>query len=112
MTVEPDRTGEETQPEPPFVESPDDPLPPMVVPQTVGDRNRAAGRMAVLTAVSRGTGFVRVVVVAAVLGTSYLGNTYQSANTIPNILFELFAAGVLQSVLVPIMVDAVDSGDR
>ena len=112
MTVEPDRTGEETLPEPPFVESPDDPLPPMVVPQTIVDRNRAARSMAVLTAVSRGTGFVRVVVVAAVLGTSYLGNTYQSANTIPNILFELFAAGVLQSVLVPIMVDAVDSGDR
>jgi len=112
MTVEPDRTGEETLPEPPFVESPDDPLPPMVVPQTIADRNRAARWMAVLTAVSRGTGFVRVVVVAAVLGTSYLGNTYQSANTIPNILFELFAAGVLQSVLVPIMVDAVDSGDR
>ena len=48
------------------------------------------------------------VVVAAVLGTSYLGNVYQSSNAIPNILFELFAAGALQSVLVPIMVDAVD----
>ena len=71
-------------------------------------RNRDATRMAVLTGVSRATGFARVVVVAAVLGTSYLGNTYQSANTIPNILFELFAAGVLQAVLVPIMVDAVD----
>lgn len=64
--------------------------------------------MAVFTAVSRLTGFGRIIVVAAVLGTSYLGNTYQSANTIPNILFELFAAGVLQSVLIPIMVDAVD----
>jgi len=74
----------------------------------VARRNRDASRMAAFTAVSRATGFARVVVVAAVLGTSYLGNTYQSANTIPNILFELFAAGVLQSVLVPIMVEAVD----
>lgn len=74
----------------------------------VGERNRAAARMAVLTAISRATGFARVIVVAAVLGTSYLGNVYQSANTVPNILFELFAAGVLQSVLVPIMVEAVD----
>lgn len=75
-------------------------------------RNRAAAQMSVLTVVSRGTGFLRVVVVAAVLGTSYLGNVYQSSNMIPNILFELFAAGVLQSILVPIMVDAVDSGTR
>lgn len=73
-------------------------------------RNRAAAQMSVLTLVSRGTGFVRVVVVAAVLGTSYLGNVYQSANMVPNILFELFAAGVLQSILVPIMVEAVDRG--
>lgn len=74
----------------------------------VARRNRDTTVMAALTAVSRATGFGRVVVVAAVLGTSYLGNTYQSANTVPNILFELFAAGVLQSVLVPIMVEAVD----
>ncbi len=78
----------------------------------VARRNRNATSMATFTAVSRLTGFARIIVVAAVLGTSYLGNTYQSANTIPNILFELFAAGVLQSVLIPIMVDAVDSGTR
>jgi len=71
-------------------------------------RNRDATVMAVFTVVSRGTGFARLIVVAAVLGTSYLGNTYQSANTVPNVLFELFAAGVLQSVLIPILVDAVD----
>lgn len=71
-------------------------------------RRRAVANMSVLTLISRGTGFVRVMVVAAVLGTSYLGNIYQSANMIPNILFELFAAGILQSILVPIMVDAVD----
>lgn len=74
----------------------------------VARRNRHARVMAVFTAVSRATGFIRLVVVAAVLGTSYLGNTYESANTVPNILFELFAAGVLQAVLIPIMVDAVD----
>lgn len=71
-------------------------------------RNRATVRMSALTLLSRVTGFARVVVVAAVLGTSYLGNVYQSSNAVPNILFELFAAGALQSVLVPIMVDVVD----
>lgn len=68
--------------------------------------------MTVLTAVSRVTGFVRILVVAAVLGTTFLGNTYQSANTVPNLLFELAAAGALQAVLVPTFVSLVDSGDR
>lgn len=75
-------------------------------------RKRAVAQMSALTLISRGTGFIRVMVVAAVLGTSYLGNIYQSANMIPNILFELFAAGILQSILVPIMVDAVDGTSK
>lgn len=61
--------------------------------------------MTVLTGVSRATGFVRVAVVTNVLGVTYLANTYQTSNTIPNILFELFAAGALQAVLIPSMVD-------
>lgn len=65
---------------------------------------RSTATQTVLTAVSRLTGFARIVVVAAVLGTTFLGNTYQSANTIPNIVFELFAAGALQAVLVPALV--------
>jgi putative peptidoglycan lipid II flippase len=60
--------------------------------------------MAGLTAVSRGTGFLRTVVVTNVLGVTYLANTYQSANSVPNLLFELFAAGALQAVLIPAMV--------
>ncbi|HSP04730.1 MAG TPA: lipid II flippase MurJ [Acidimicrobiales bacterium] len=72
---------------------------------------RSTATQTVLTAVSRITGFVRVVVVAAVLGTTFLGNTYQSANTIPNIVFELFAAGALQAVLVPALVARFDRGD-
>ncbi|HET9442784.1 MAG TPA: lipid II flippase MurJ [Acidimicrobiales bacterium] len=73
---------------------------------------RPAATMTALTVVSRLTGFIRVVVVAAVLGTTFLGNTYASANTVPNLLFELFAAGMLQAVLVPTLVDLVDRGDR
>lgn len=73
---------------------------------------RSTAAMSVLTAVSRATGLARVVVVAAVLGTTFLGNTYQSANTVPNLLFELFAAGALQAVLIPTLVEVVDRGDR
>ena len=72
---------------------------------------RSTAAMTALTAVSRVTGFARIVVVAAVLGTTFLGNTYQSANTIPNILFELFLAGALQAVLIPTLVEIVDRGD-
>lgn len=66
---------------------------------------RGAAQMTIATAVSRLTGFVRVVVVAAALGTTFLANTYQTANTAPNILFELVAAGVLTSVFVPTFVE-------
>ena len=73
---------------------------------------RSTAAMTVLTAVSRLTGFVLVVVVAAVLGTTYLGNTYESANTVPNLLFELVAAGALQAVLIPTLVVHLDRDDQ
>ena len=71
---------------------------------------RAAAGMGVITAVSRGLGFVRVLVVAAVLGTTYLGNAFQAANSVSNILFELLAAGALSAVLVPTFVSLLDDG--
>jgi putative peptidoglycan lipid II flippase len=58
----------------------------------------------IATAFSRLTGFVRVMVVAGAMGTTFLANTYQTANTVPNIVFELLAAGVLTSVFVPTFV--------
>jgi len=53
-----------------------------------------------------------VLAVAAALGTTYLGNTYQSANLVSNLLFELLAAGLLSSVLVPPFVRLVDQRRR
>jgi putative peptidoglycan lipid II flippase len=61
---------------------------------------------------SRVTGLVRVVAVAGALGTTFLGNTYQTANLVSNILFELLAAGLLSSVLVPPFVGLIDAGRR
>ncbi len=74
--------------------------------------SRAAAGMGAIAAVSRGVGFVRVLVVAAVLGTTYLGNAFQAANSLSNVLFELLAAGALSAVLVPTFVDLLDRGDR
>ncbi len=64
----------------------------------------------IATAISRLTGFVRVVVVAGAMGTTFLANTYQTANTAPNVIFELVAAGVLTSVFVPTFVDYLVRG--
>ncbi|MDQ4096124.1 MAG: murein biosynthesis integral membrane protein MurJ [Actinomycetota bacterium] len=66
---------------------------------------RGAASITIATAISRVTGFIRVMVVAATLGGTYLANTYQTANTAPNVVFELVAAGVLTSVFVPTFVD-------
>lgn len=76
------------------------------------DLARSTAAMTALTLVSRLTGFVRVLVVVAVLGDTFLGNTYQSANTVPNLLFELIAAGMLQAVVVPSLVVLLDRGRR
>lgn len=60
--------------------------------------------MGAATLASRGVGFIRVWMIATVLGTSYLGNSYQASSSVSNVLFELLAAGALSAVLVPTFV--------
>jgi putative peptidoglycan lipid II flippase len=73
--------------------------------------SRSAAGMGAATAVSRVIGFARVLAIAAILGTTYLGNTFTSSNYVSNVLFELLAAGALSSVLVPTLVDLLDRSD-
>ncbi|MCB9390282.1 MAG: hypothetical protein H6512_12195 [Acidimicrobiia bacterium] len=68
---------------------------------SAGPMAHAAARMGLATAFSRLLGFLRVLVIAAVLGTTALGDTFQGANSISNVLFELLAAGALSAVLIP-----------
>jgi putative peptidoglycan lipid II flippase len=68
--------------------------------------------MGAITAVSRALGMGRVLVVAAVLGPTWLANGFQTANSVSNVLFELLAAGALSAVLVPTFVEMLDRGDR
>jgi putative peptidoglycan lipid II flippase len=63
--------------------------------------SRAAAMMGAATAVSRVLGFGRVLVIAAVLGTTDLGNIFTASNSVSNVLFDLLAAGALSAVLVP-----------
>lgn len=73
---------------------------------------RAAAGMGAATALSRGIGFIRILTIAAVLGTTYLGNAYQSSNAVSNILFELLAAGALSAVLVPTFTNLFARNER
>ena len=73
--------------------------------------HRAVASMAAATIASRLLGFVRIIVIAGVLGTTALGNTFQSTNAISNVLFDLLAAGALSAALVPQLVHAMARSD-
>jgi putative peptidoglycan lipid II flippase len=62
--------------------------------------------MALASLVSRLTGFVRTIALAAALGLSVINDSYTVANTLPNIVYELLLGGVLSSVMVPLLVRA------
>ncbi|HVS67474.1 MAG TPA: lipid II flippase MurJ [Mycobacteriales bacterium] len=73
---------------------------------------RAALLIAVVTALARAAGFARVIVFARTVGPSCLGDTYFTANTVPNIVFDIVAGGALSSLVVPLIAPAAASGDR
>ena len=66
---------------------------------TVG---RSAGLMTVLTIVSRVTGFIRTWAMAATIGMSLLSSSYQVANNLPNMLYELVMGGMLVTAFLPV----------
>ena len=72
---------------------------------------RNSATVAGWTLVSRATGLLRVVVIGAVLGPTYFGNSFQAGYIVPNIVFTLLAGPVLTMVLVPGVVGAVSAGD-
>nr|WP_255278954.1 murein biosynthesis integral membrane protein MurJ [Actinomadura madurae] len=67
---------------------------------------RSGAIMAVGTLASRVTGFLRTAVIVAALGTGLLANAYNTANTIPNQIYDLLLGGILTSVIVPLLVRA------
>jgi putative peptidoglycan lipid II flippase len=66
---------------------------------------RNAAVMSIGTAISRITGIARVSVTLAALGVTALSDAYNTANTTPNIVYELVLGGILTSVFVPVIVD-------
>jgi putative peptidoglycan lipid II flippase len=72
---------------------------------------RRSAVVAVGTALSRLTGFVRIAAIAYALGVTALAGTYSYANETPNIVYELLVGGVLTATLVPIFVRHFESHD-
>lgn len=66
---------------------------------TVG---RSAVLMTALTIVSRVTGFIRTWAMAAAIGMSLLSSSYQVANNLPNMLYELVMGGMLVTAFLPV----------
>jgi putative peptidoglycan lipid II flippase len=63
--------------------------------------------MAVGTALSRVTGLARLAAAAYALGVteSRIADTYNIANTLPNVIYELVLGGVLTGVFIPVVVE-------
>ena len=72
---------------------------------------RASGIMALGTIISRITGFIRGILIVAVLGTTLLADTYNVANTMPNILYNLLVGGALTAIFIPQLVRSFESED-
>jgi putative peptidoglycan lipid II flippase len=85
--------------------------PPAIEEPSSGGGGSAAGNSAVMAVgslVSRGTGFLRTLVISAALGTA-VGDAYTTAQILPGMLFEFLLGGVLTSVLIPVLVRRRDA---
>jgi putative peptidoglycan lipid II flippase len=67
---------------------------------------RSSGVMALGTLASRGTGFLRTLVLVYALGVLGVASAYNNANTLPNTVYDLMLGGILTSVVVPLLVNA------
>ncbi|WP_042366712.1 murein biosynthesis integral membrane protein MurJ [Streptacidiphilus neutrinimicus] len=67
--------------------------------------------MAAGTLVSRGTGFLRTMVIASAIGVSVLGDRYSVANTLPTMIYILVGGGALNAVFVPQLVRSMKNDE-
>ncbi len=65
----------------------------------------SAAYVAVGTGVSRVTGLLRFVALAWALGQTLLADSYNLANTTPNMLYDVVLGGVLSATFIPVFVD-------
>lgn len=75
---------------------------------------RATAVMTIGTVFSRLTGLLRIAAIAGAIGVTEtrLADTYNLANTAPNIIYELVLGGILTSVFVPVFVELLEKEGR
>ena len=69
----------------------------------------SAAYVAVGTGVSRVTGLLRFVALAWALGQTTLADSYNLANTTPNMLYDVVLGGVLSATFIPVFVDRLSN---
>lgn len=72
----------------------------------------AAALISVVTVVSRLLGFTRTLVFTGSVGLTDVGDAYNWANTLPNVLFEVAAGGALAGALIPVIAGPLARGMR
>ncbi|MDI3329806.1 MAG: murein biosynthesis integral membrane protein MurJ [Micrococcus sp.] len=78
-----------------------------------GSTAKSSAIMAAGTLVSRVLGFVRTALLAVAIGsTAVVADIFETANTIPNIIYMLLAGGVFNVVLVPQLIKAAKRPDQ
>ncbi|HEY2064138.1 MAG TPA: murein biosynthesis integral membrane protein MurJ [Amycolatopsis sp.] len=87
---------------------------PQAPPSPIGPSSSVAqssSRLAVAALVSRITGFGWKIALALIIGTGVVNDSFNIANTLPNMVFELLLGGVLSSVVIPLLVRSHDDPD-
>lgn len=74
-------------------------------------RGKSSAIMAAGTLVSRVLGFIRQWLLVAAIGGYGIADAFNTANTLPNTLYNLLAGGILNAILVPTIVRAL-SGNQ
>ena len=94
-----------TDPQEPPIPSSEDPGPSLA---------RATLAMSVGTALSRVTGFGRIAVMAWAMGAteSKLPDTYNLANSLPNIVYQLVLGEILATIFVPVFVEHIKTRNK
>ncbi len=74
---------------------------------------RSTALMSVATLFSRATGLIRTWAMAFALGNSLITSSYQVANNMPNVIYELVAGGLLAAAFLPVyMLEKERGGEK
>ncbi|MFF8957697.1 murein biosynthesis integral membrane protein MurJ [Streptomyces sp. NPDC014894] len=101
----------QTAPAPVTEPAPAPPPPPKSSGGKASSVLKSSAVMAAGTIVSRITGFLRTLVMAAAIGVGTLNDSYQVANVLPTMIYVLAGGGALNAVFIPQLVRAMKNDD-